>query len=65
MNDTTDKTQYVLATHSQHLLNGVSVEDVLVFEKDEGNSSVVNSFDDPDYVEWASRKELLPGYLAL
>lgn len=55
MNDTTDKTQYVLATHSQHLLNGVSVEDVLVFEKDEGNSSVVNSFDDPDYVEWASQ----------
>ncbi len=55
LGETFDQTQYVLATHSPHLLDCVSVDKVLVFEKDDSNSSVVDSFQNPQFVEWASR----------
>lgn len=53
--DTTDKTQFVLATHSDHILNNLSVENVLVCEKNDDNATIINTFRDKDYVEWASQ----------
>ena len=53
--DTTDKTQFIIATHSDHILNNLSVENVLVCEKDDDNATIINTFRDKDYVEWASQ----------
>lgn len=52
---TCHETQYVMATHSQQLLNNVSVDKLIVMEKDGGNRSIVNTFRDDDFKEWASQ----------
>lgn len=52
---TKNSTQYIISTHSEHLLNGVSVSDVLVCEKEDDNSTKINSFRDAEYIEWASQ----------
>ena len=46
-------TQYIISTHSNLLLNQLPVSDVIVFEKDGQNSSVVRDFRDKEFVEWA------------
>ena len=46
--------QFVVATHSEHVLNQLRVGDVLVFEKDEYNATLVQSFCEDDYEEWAA-----------
>ena len=48
-------TQYVISTHSEHILNDVPVNDLLVFEKADDNNTVVNVFRDKEFVEWASQ----------
>lgn len=50
-----DKTQFIISTHSEHILNNLSVEDVLVCEKGEENETIINTFRDKGYVEWASQ----------
>lgn len=55
MNQVSDKTQFIISTHSEHILNNLSVENVLVCEKDDDNGTIVNTFRDKDYVEWASQ----------
>lgn len=50
-----DGTQYILSTHSDHILNQLSVVDVVVLEKDENNQTQVKVFRDDDYVEWAAQ----------
>lgn len=52
---TTGETQYVISTHSDHILNQVSVENIIVFEKDENNKTSVKSFKDKEFVNWASQ----------
>ncbi|MBO7567413.1 MAG: AAA family ATPase [Bacteroidales bacterium] len=49
------KTQFVIATHSEHILNNLSVENVLVCEKADNNETIINTFRDKDYIEWASQ----------
>lgn len=52
---TSDATQYIISTHSDHILNRLSVENIIVFEKDETNKTIVNDFKDKEFVEWASQ----------
>lgn len=53
--DAASGTQFVISTHSEHILNNISVDDVLVCEKDKDNSTVINTFRDAEFVEWASK----------
>lgn len=58
-----ESSQIIIATHSPHLLNQFSLDDILIFEKDENNCSNVlrcseDQFDDYD-------GELLPGLMWL
>ncbi len=53
--EVTPETQFILSTHSEHVLNNVSVDTVLVCEKDKENATSVNTFRDAEFVEWASK----------
>lgn len=53
--ENTSKTQFIISTHSNLLLNQLPVSDVIVFEKDGKNASVVRDFRDKEYVEWAQQ----------
>lgn len=48
-------TQYVLSTHSDHILNHLPVSDVIVLEKNEHNQTTVRTFRDEDYTTWATQ----------
>lgn len=50
-----DSTQYIISTHSDHILNQLSVENIIVFEKDDTNKTIVKDFKDKEFVEWASQ----------
>lgn len=45
-------TQVILATHSPQLLNHFEVDDVLIFEKNEHNETVVSTKDEDDFENW-------------
>ena len=47
-----NKSQIFVATHSENLLNNFSLENVRVFEKNEQNSTCVNSFKENDFKDW-------------
>ena len=53
--ENTNKTQFIISTHSSLLLNQLPVSDVIVFEKDDQNASVVRDFREKEYVEWAKQ----------
>ena len=53
--DNSDKTQFIISTHSNLLLNQLPVSDVIVFEKDENNSTLVKEFRDKEYLDWAEQ----------
>jgi predicted ATPase len=55
--------QLIIATHSPLLLNAFSLEDVLVFEKEENNASVVKRYYEEDFSMYEG--DLLPGQLWL
>lgn len=55
--------QIILATHSPYLLNQFSLDDILVFEKNELNSTVVKKISEDNYSDYDG--ELLPGQLWL
>ena len=57
------QSQIIIATHSPHLLNQFELEDVLVFEKDEDNSTVVHRVSENDFPKWEG--EFLPGQMWL
>ncbi len=48
------ETQFVISTHSEYVLNQVSVDEVMVFDKDESNATQVESFPDEDFRQWAA-----------
>ena len=50
-----EKTQYIISTHSSLILNQLPVSNVIVFEKDDENRTVVNDFRDQEFLEWASQ----------
>lgn len=56
-------TQFIIATHSPHLLNQFELDDVLVFEKNENNSTVVKKLSETDFSDYEG--DLLPGQLWL
>lgn len=56
-------TQLIVATHSPLLLNFFELQDILVFEKSEANTTIVNYYDDEDFPDW--KGELLPGQMWL
>lgn len=53
--ENTSKTQFIISTHSNLLLNQLPVSDVIVFEKDGKNASVARDFREKEYVEWAQQ----------
>lgn len=55
--------QIILATHSPYLLNQFSLDDILVFEKNELNSTIIRKVSEDDYSAYDD--ELLPGQLWL
>ena len=57
------QSQIIVTTHSPHLLNQFELEDILVFEKDEDNSTVVHKVSENDFPEWEG--EFLPGQMWL
>lgn len=57
------QTQIIIATHSPHLLNQFELEDILVFEKDGDNSTVVKTVSEDDFPDWDG--EYLPGQMWL
>lgn len=57
------QSQIIVATHSPHLLNQFELEDILVFEKDQENSTAVHRVSENDFPEWEG--EFLPGQMWL
>lgn len=55
--------QLIVATHSPLLLNDFELEDILVFEKDEDNSTIVKRYYEEDFPQYEG--SLLPGQLWL
>ena len=45
-------TQVILATHSPLLLNHFEIDDVLIFEKNEHNETVVSTKEEDDFEDW-------------
>ncbi|MCH5247541.1 MAG: AAA family ATPase [Muribaculaceae bacterium] len=56
------ESQLIIATHSPLLLNQFQLEDILVFEKDSENSTVVKKYTEDDFPDM---DEYLPGQLWL
>ncbi len=50
--ETSSKTQYLIATHSEHILDSFEIKNVRVFEKDDNNSTDVKEFTSEDFDEW-------------
>ena len=57
------ETQLIIATHSPLLLNAFTLEDVLVFEKDADNASVLRRYYEEDFAVYGG--EIQPGQLWL
>lgn len=55
--------QLLVATHSPLLLNDFELEDIIVFEKNKNNSTVVKKHSEKDFPEYGG--DLLPGQLWL
>lgn len=55
--------QLIVATHSPLLLNDFELEDILIFEKNEENSTIVKRYFEEDFPQYEG--ELLPGQLWL
>jgi len=56
-------TQMFIATHSPLLLNAFDLEDILIFEKDENNKSIVKTKSEEDFADWQG--EFLAGQMWL
>jgi predicted ATPase len=63
MKEAQTSTQIIVATHSPLLLNSFTLDDILVFEKNSSNETVVKRYSEADFEDRAG--ELLPGQLWL
>lgn len=63
MKQAANQSQIIIATHSPHLLNQFDLEDILIFEKNETNSTTVRSVSEEDFPNWEG--EYLPGQMWL
>ena len=55
--------QLIVATHSPLLLNDFELEDILIFEKNEENSTIVKRYSEEEFPQYEGT--LLPGQLWL
>jgi predicted ATPase len=55
--------QIIIATHSPLLLNQFELEDVLIFEKNEENKTIVKQLSESDFPDWEG--DFLPGQMWL
>jgi len=46
------ETQFIIATHSENILNAFNLENIRVFEKNDKNETVINQFSDKDFKGW-------------
>lgn len=53
-----ETTQFFIATHSEHILSGFGLENILVFEKDDENATVISKYKQDDFGEWAQNYSL-------
>lgn len=56
-------TQMIIATHSPLLLNAFELEDLMIFEKNEANETIVKKVSEEDFPEWEG--EFLAGQMWL
>lgn len=54
LGESSDKTQYLVTTHSELVLNQTTIDNVIVCEKNEKNATCVKTFRTEEYKEWAS-----------
>ncbi|MHA1721082.1 MAG: AAA family ATPase [Promethearchaeota archaeon] len=47
-----EETQFIIATHSENILNAFNLENILVFEKNDKNETIINRFSDKDFKGW-------------
>ncbi|RCX08911.1 putative ATPase [Anaerobacterium chartisolvens] len=50
--EASETTQFIIATHSENFLNHFNLDRIRVFDKDEENRTVVNSFTEEDFKGW-------------
>ncbi|MEO5643049.1 MAG: AAA family ATPase [Bacteroidia bacterium] len=50
--EASEKSNMVISTHSENLLNGFDINNIRVFEKDENNSSKILSYTKDDFQDW-------------
>jgi len=51
-NATQNGSQIIIATHSPLLLNSFELDEILIFEKDENNSSIISKKTEEDFEDW-------------
>jgi predicted ATPase len=50
--EASEKSNLIISTHSENLLNSFEIEKIRVFEKDEFNSSKIRSYTKEDFKDW-------------
>lgn len=63
MKQSASQSQIIVATHSPHLLNQFDLEDILIFEKNDTNSTTVRTVSENEFPDWEG--EYLPGQMWL
>jgi len=53
-----EETQFIIATHSENILNAFNLENIRVFEKNDKNETVINQFSDKDFKGWYDKYSL-------
>jgi predicted ATPase len=48
-----NNSQFIIATHSPMLLKCFDIDDILVFEKDEHNKTIVTKKTEADFEDWS------------
>ena len=63
MKNAAKASQIIVATHSPLLLNSFELDDILVFEKNELNETIINRYSEADFED--REGDLLPGQMWL
>ncbi len=59
LDEKSTETQFIVSTHSESLLDNCELEDILIFEKDDMNSTSVNRYSEADFKGWY--QQFFPG----
>ena len=59
LKEASDETQFIIATHSENIVNNFELENIRVLEKNANNETIVNSFTEEDFEGWY--EEYFPG----